>query len=221
MDQNLQRPERQQLMRIAAIRMSSLLVKASVFAAVVTLGSATARADEPSAVAPGHVPEPAGLYQGAMHGYTPHSVAGGTVIGTAGLAKLISAEHPLLLDVAEKDRKPPSMDKDMIWLPSHRSIPGAVFLQEGGKGVPDPAYAEAFAARVAALTGGDKAKPIITLCHPDCWGSWNAAKRLIGDGYTKVYWYPEGVEGWQAEHDTRVVKPDTAWVNSLPKEASQ
>ncbi len=208
-------------MRIAAILVSSLMVTLPVFAAAVTLGSAMACADEPSAVAPGHVPEPAGFYQGAMHGYTPNGVAGGTTIGTVGLAKLIAAEHPLLLDVAEKDRKPPSMDKDMIWLPSHRSIPGAVFLQEGGKGIAASAYADAFKTRVAALTGGNKAKPIVTFCHPDCWGSWNAAKRLIGDGYTKVYWYPEGVEGWQAEHDTRVVKPDTTWVNSLQKDATQ
>ena len=207
-------------MRVAAILLS-LLVATPAFVVVVAAGGTAARADEPSAVEPGHVPEPAGLYRGAMHGYTPNTVAGGTVIDTAGLAKLMSVDHPLLLDVAEKDRKPPSMDKDMIWLPSHRSLPGAVFLQEGGRGVPDPAYADAFKARVAVLTGGNKAEPIVTFCHPDCWGSWNAAKRLIGDGYTKVYWYPEGVEGWQAEHDTRVVKPDAAWVDSLPREATQ
>ena len=207
-------------MRVPAILVSSLLVAASALAGTAALGGA-ALADTPSAVAPGHVPEPKGLYQGAMHGYTPNAVAGGTVIGTAQLAKLIDTEHPLLLDVAEKDRKPPGMDKDMLWLPSHRSLPGAVFLQGGGKGDTDGAYADAFKARVAALTGGDEARPIVTFCHPDCWGSWNAAKRLIGDGYTRVYWYPEGTEGWQADHDTRVVKPDAAWVATMPKEATQ
>ena len=203
------------------MRVTTLLVSSVLAASAVSIGGAVVRAEQPSAVAPGQVPEPKGFYQGAMHGYTPSSVAGGTVIDTAGLAKLIDAGHPLLLDVAEKDRKPPSMDKDMIWLPSHRSIPGALFLQGGGRGDAEGAYAEAFKARVAALTGGDKAKPIVTFCHRDCWGSWNAAKRLVGDGYTKVYWYPEGTEGWQADHDTRVVKPDPAWVESLPKEATQ
>ncbi len=203
-------------MRVKALLVSSVLAASAALTTV-----AVAVADEPSAVAPGRVPEPKGFYQGAMHGYTPNGVAGGTVIDTARLAKLIDAEHPLLLDVAEKDRKPPSMSKDMIWLPSHRSLPGAVFLQGGGKGDADGAYADAFKARVSALTGGDKAKPIVTFCHPDCWGSWNAAKRLIGDGYTKVYWYPEGTEGWQADHDTREVKPDAAWVESLPKDATQ
>ena len=208
-------------MRTAAILARSLLLATSACAGVAAFGGTAARADVPSAVEPGHVPEPKGLYQGAMHGYTPNTITGGTVVDTAQLVKLMGTEHPLLLDVAEKDRKPPSMAPGMIWLPDHRSIPGAAFLQGGGKGDPDPAYADAFKSRVAALTGGDKAKPIVTFCHPDCWGSWNAAKRLIGDGYTKVYWYPEGAEGWQTDHDTRIVKPDAAWIDSLPKEATQ
>lgn len=190
--------------------------------AVAAFGSVgVAYGETPAATAPGHVPEPKGLYQGAMHGYTPNTVTGGTVLDTQGFADLVATAHPLVLDVAEKDRKPPDMAKGMIWLPSHRSVPGAVFLQDGGRGDPDPAYAEAFSNRVAALTKGNKAEPIVTLCHPDCWGSWNAAKRLIGDGYTKVYWYPEGVEGWEAAHETRVVKPDAAWVESLPKDVTQ
>ena len=202
-------------MRAAAILFVTLLLPASAFVGT------SALADEPAAVAPGHVPEPKGFHQGAMHGYTPNTIAGGTVIDTARVARMIATGHPLLLDVAEKDRKPPKMDKDMIWLPSHSSLPGAVFLQDGGRGDPDKMYAEAFETRVAALTGDDKAKPIVTFCHPDCWGSWNAAKRLIEDGYTKVYWYPEGTEGWQADHSTRVVRPDAAWVGSLPREATQ
>ena len=181
-----------------------------------------ALAEVPASVAPGHVPEPKGLYQGAMHGYTPNTINGGTVVDTAQLAKLIEAKHPLLIDVAERDRKPPSMDKDMIWLPNHRSISGAVFLQGGGKGETDPAYAAAFKSTVASLTAGDKTRPIVTFCHPDCWGSWNAAKRLIGDGYTQVYWYPEGTEGWeQAGKETRVVKPSASWIVSMPKGATQ
>lgn len=198
------------------------ILAATIFAALSPAAAGgVAWADEPSAVAPGHVPEPKGLHQGAMHGYTPNTVAGGTAVDTAAVAKLVDTQHPVLLDVAEKDRKPPSMGKGMIWLPDHRSLPGAVFLQDGGKGDLDPAFAKAFLARVAALSGGDKAKPIVTFCHPDCWGSWNAAKRLIDDGYTKVYWYSEGVEGWQAEHDTRIVKPDATWVASLPTDATQ
>ena len=178
-------------------------------------------AEVPSAVAPGHVPEPDGLYQGAMHGYTPNSVKGGAVIDTAALAKMIETEHPVLLDVAEKDRKPPSMGKDTPWLPTHRSLPGAIFLQGGGNGTDEAAYADAFKVRVASLTGGDLAKPVVTFCHPDCWGSYNAAKRLAGLGYTHVYWYRDGVEGWQSEQDTNNVKPDATWVAALGQDKTQ
>ena len=195
-----------------------LLIAAAMLSAAV-VGSSV-RAEEPSAFAPGHVPEPATLHPGAMHGYTPNTIAGGTVADTAAVTTLIAA-HALLLDVAEKDRKPPHMAQSMIWLPNHRSIPGAIFLQGGGRGESDPTYDEAFRTRVATLTGGDKAKPIVTFCHPDCWGSWNAAKRLIGEGYTHVSWYRDGTEGWQAEHDTAVVKPDATWVETLPKDATQ
>lgn len=190
-------------------------------AAMAAGASFSVLAEVPSAVEPGHVPEPAGLYQGAMHGYTPNTVKGGTVVDTNELATLIATEHPLLLDVAEKDRKPPTMRKDTPWLPTHRSLPGAVFLQGGGKGGDDPAFAADFKSRVATLTGGDMAKPVVTFCHPDCWGSYNAARRLAALGYTHVYWYRDGVEGWQADHETRSVKPDAAFVASLPEEATQ
>lgn len=218
MVEDLQRPDGQQL-RPAVRRFRTFAIAAGL--AMPLAMSASGFAEVPSAVAPGHVTEPQGLYQGALHGYTPNAVTGGTVLDTAALAKLIDTQHPLLLDVAEKDRRPPTMGKDMIWLPTHRSIAGAVFLQGGGSGTDDPGYAGDFKARLAALTGGDLAKPIVTFCHPDCWGSYNAAKRLIGLGYAHVYWYRDGVEGWQADHQTRVVKPDPAWIAALPKDATQ
>ena len=46
-------------------------------------------------------------------------------------------------------------------------------------------------------------------CHPDCWGSWNAAKRAIRYGYSGVHWYEEGIEGWQdSGRETQEVRPD-------------
>jgi len=198
------------------MRACSLLALAALLAPF-----SVAAAEMVPAVTPGHVPEPAGLYRGAMHGYTPSRITGGVVIDTAALADLMASQHPVLLDVAEKDRKPPGISKDTPWLPTHRSIPGAIFLQGGGNGTDDRAYAAAFETRVAALAGDDREKPIVTFCHPDCWGSYNAAKRLIGLGYTHVYWYRDGVEGWQADHETRVASPDPAWVASRPEEATQ
>ena len=173
------------------------------------------------AVRPGNVPEPAGLYQGAMHGYVPNAIKGGTVLDSPAFVALMSAKHPLLIDVADKDRKPPTMAKDTPWLPQHRSIPGAVWLQGAGNATGDPAFDAAFRSRFAALAGDDRARPIVVFCHPDCWASYNAAKRLVVLGYSAVYWYPEGMEGWQDAHDTSVIKPDAAWSASLSKALTQ
>jgi PQQ-dependent catabolism-associated CXXCW motif protein len=174
-----------------------------------------------NADSPGHVPEPAGLWQGALHGYTPNTVAGATVVDTAQLEKLVSNKAPVMIDVADADKKPASMPATALWMPAHRSIPGAVWLPGAGSGTSDPAFVEAFKSRIADLTGGDKAKTIVAFCHPDCWGSWNAAKRLAQLGYSAVYWYPEGMEGWQAVHDTNFVKADPGWTASIKAQAER
>ncbi|QXX74333.1 rhodanese-like domain-containing protein [Methylovirgula sp. HY1] len=168
-----------------------------------------------AAAAPAPAPEPAGLWQGAMHGATPDRLKGATVLSTAALGALNDRLHPLLIDVAETEKKPASMAKDMPWMPTHRSIPGAVWLANGGGGRTDPAFTDAFKARIATLAGNDMNRPIVVFCHPHCWGSWNAAKRLVTLGYHHVYWYPDGVEGWQSAHDTKVVRPDAAWEKAL------
>ncbi len=171
-----------------------------------------------AAAAPVPVPEPSGLWQGPMHADTPDKLKGATVIDTKALAEMRESAHPLLLDVAEAEKKPPSMAKDMPWMPTHRSIPGAVWLVGAGSGTSDSAFAAAFKERIAALAGHNMDRPVIVFCHPHCWGSWNAAKRLVGLGYRHVYWYPEGVEGWQSAHDTKVVKPDAGWEKALSQD---
>lgn len=171
---------------------------------------------------PHQVAEPEGLYQGVPHGYTPPTLKGAKVLSSAAeLDKLIQEKHPVLVDVAEQDRKPASMSSSMIWLPQHRSIPGTVWMPGAGSGTGDAAFASAFRTRMATLTNGKPGTAIVTFCHPDCWASWNAAKRLVGLGYTDVYWFPLGIEGWQDAHDTTVVKADPAWLASLPKTLTQ
>jgi PQQ-dependent catabolism-associated CXXCW motif protein len=173
-----------------------------------------------AAAAPAPVPEPSGLWQGAMHGATPDTLHGASVLTTEAFAKLMNRAHPLLLDVAEADKKPAGMDNGMPWMPTHRTIPGAVWLVGAGNGTSDPAFATVLKTRVGDLTHQNLKRPVVVFCHPHCWGSWNAAKRLVMLGYKHVYWYPESVEGWQAaHHDTQVAKPDAAWDKALSKPA--
>jgi PQQ-dependent catabolism-associated CXXCW motif protein len=39
---------------------------------------------------------------------------------------------------------------------------------------------------------------VVFYCLADCWMSWNAAKRAAAWGYTRVYWYRDGTDGWAA-----------------------
>ncbi len=41
--------------------------------------------------------------------------------------------------------------------------------------------------------------PVLFFCLAECWMSWNAAKRALEYGYSNVFWYPEGTDGWRFE----------------------
>ena len=154
------------------------------------------------------VPEPAGFWTGPMGGAVPATISGGTVVDTAELAALIAAQQPVLVDVGPMPHKPDNIAADQWTPPPHRTIPGSAWLPGVGAGalaVPADAW---YRARLEQLTGGDLGKPLVVFCHPDCWGSWNAAKRAILYGYTDVHWYEEGIEGWQESgHETHVAQP--------------
>ena len=133
-----------------------------------------------------------------MGGPVPATIAGGTVISAAELDRLVKGGDVVLLDVAPAPRKPEGMAADTVWLPPpHRSLPGSVWLADVGAGALEPAVESWYRARLAEITGNDKGRKLVVFCHPHCWASWNAAKRAILYGYTSVYWYPDGVEGWQ------------------------
>lgn len=158
----------------------------------------------------GDVPEPPGLWTGAMHGETPATLSGATVVDLAGVEALLP-EHPLFLDVGPAPHKPEGLPRGRLWLPTHRSIPGAVWMPGAGLAPLEAGREARFIRRIAELSKGDKTRPIVVFCQPACWGSWNAGKRLVGEGYTRVHWFPAGINGWQDLHDTAEVKPDAVW----------
>lgn len=154
--------------------------------------------------------EPQALWTGAMHGETPATLAGAKVIDTEDVARLKEG-GAVLIDLSERPKKPEKVSSDTPWLPIHLSIPGAVWLANGGSGDPGPEFQRRFGERLAKQTGGDANRPVIAFCHPNCWGSWNAAKRLVTLGYSQVYWFPGGVEGWQEKFAAAPVQEDADW----------
>ena len=156
-------------------------------------------------------PEPGGLWPGPMQGATPKTLKGATVIDVSTFAALVANQHPVLVDVANLEHEPEGRPPGLGWTPIHRSVPGATWMPGAGTGKDAPGFADAFAKRIEAATGGDKSRPIITFCHPQRWGSWNAAKRLTELHYTHVYWYPGGSEGWAAQSALKAVAEDRQW----------
>ncbi len=144
------------------------------------------------------VPEPPGFRLNEYNAPVPDSLRGATVLHGGALPAFIATAHPVLIDVLPAPRRPDGMAAGMPWLPlPHQNIPGSVWLPDVGRGEIDTTLAAFFAARLAALTARDFAKPLVFYCRASCWMSWNAAKRAFSLGYTRVIWYPDGVEGWQ------------------------
>lgn len=143
-------------------------------------------------------PEPPDYWSGPMQGDTPATLAGGRVLDTGELAALLAAGGPVLIDVADIPHRPDNLAPDSVWNPPpHRNIAGSIWIPGAGAATPDPRMNALFRQRLAQASSGDFDHPLVFYCHVRCWGSWNAAKRAVSFGYLAVYWYPEGVEGWQ------------------------
>jgi PQQ-dependent catabolism-associated CXXCW motif protein len=141
-------------------------------------------------------PEPPGLWTGAMDADTPATLAGATVLPNAPAAEAwISIHNALPIDVSSAPVKPPNMAPTMPWLPAaHQDVPRSVWLPGGGRAVLTADRASAFLRAVAGHAA--PAQAVLVYCHPKCWASWNAAKRLVMAGYGLVAWFPGGIEGW-------------------------
>lgn len=81
-------------------------------------------------------------------------------------------------------------------VPAHASVPGARWFPEVGRAAPDPVLWTGFLAAVGADRARHPRRPVVVFCRADCWMSWNAARRLARAGIDRVYWQPEGIDGW-------------------------
>jgi PQQ-dependent catabolism-associated CXXCW motif protein len=159
-------------------------------------------------------PEPDGYRTGAQRAPTPATLSGARVLDLAGLEAMLAAGGalaPVLIDVGPADIKPANLPADSLWLPTHRSIPGAVWLPGAGLGDLPPDRESMLLDLVATLTGGDRGAPIVVFCKPDCWASWNLGRRLVLAGYGNVAWFPGGVDAWQDAHPTAPVDAMPGW----------
>src|ERR1700712_257365 len=127
----------------------------------------------------------------------PDSVPGGQTVHTGELYTLSATTRVVLIDVLPAQRRPPTMQPGMPWMPTpHHNLAGSIWLPEVGRGVVSPEVDAWFERELQKITAGDRAIPIVFYCRAECWMSWNAARRAIEHGWTRVIWYPDGPEVW-------------------------
>lgn len=145
------------------------------------------------------VPEPAGYRMKAFRAPVPATLAGATVVDTAAVKALVESGDVVLVDVLPRPPRPEGLPEDTIWRPRPRNnLPDTAWLANTGFGALAPKVEDYFKQNLDSLTEGDKARKLVIYCQANCWMSWNAAKRAVAYGYSAVYWYPDGTDGWSA-----------------------
>lgn len=126
----------------------------------------------------------------------PADVPGGTRIGVDDIDRLVK-EGAILLDVMPSDGAGLIAETGAWATKRHDNIPGSTWLPDVGRGTIDARLQYYLATNLERLTGGDKSRAIIVYCQSDCWMGWNAVQRIARLGYTTLYWYPDGIDGWR------------------------
>jgi PQQ-dependent catabolism-associated CXXCW motif protein len=145
---------------------------------------------------------------------TPATLAGVTVVDTAGAKRLFDEGRAVFVDVLPRAPRPAGLPASTVWHPKPRKdIPGSLWLVDTGYGALPPAMEAYFRGGLEKATAGDRERPLVFYCLRDCWMSWNAAKRALSAGYRQVVWYPDGTDGWaeaglKLEPREPVTRPD-------------
>lgn len=135
------------------------------------------------------------LRRAQYHAPTPKEVPGARVVTTMQLKTMLAATpKPFLVDVLSG--------------PAHRTLLGAIWMNNGGLGDFDKGEEKRFSDTLAMFAGGDKSKPIVFFCSgAECWLSYNAALRAVAAGYKNVMWYRGGIDSWR-EADLPTMQSD-------------
>lgn len=158
----------------------------------------------------GAASEPDGYRLDNYRAPTPATLRGARVFSTAEVRTLVAGGGVALIDVLPSPRRPETIRPGSPWLPTpHRAIPASVWLPTVGYGVVTVAAERKLAEVLDRMTAGRRDAPIVFYCKPECWMSWNAARRAVEAGWRNVIWYPEGIDGWvEAGLPTEVVDPE-------------
>jgi PQQ-dependent catabolism-associated CXXCW motif protein len=143
--------------------------------------------------------EPSGYRMEQYRAPTPATLAGALVLDTPAAEQLWREGGAVFVDVLPRDARPANLPAGTVWRDRRReAIPGGAWLPNVGYGALSEEMNRYFQRSLLELTAGERTRPLVFYCQVDCWMSWNAAKRALTLGYTRVAWYPEGTDGWAA-----------------------
>lgn len=154
--------------------------------------------------------EPAEYRQDEYRAPVPDSLAGATVISPETAFALWKTGQVVFVDVLPRAPKPADLPEGTVWHEKPRiSIPGAIWLPNVGYGQLAEVMHAYFRAALEKATVSNPDRPLVFFCLDDCWMSWNAAKRALEYGYSRVFWYPEGADGWAMRgYPTEALEPE-------------
>ncbi|MAY44601.1 MAG: rhodanese [Rhodobacteraceae bacterium] len=149
----------------------------------------------------GGVPEPEGYRMDDYRAPVPDTLKGARVVDAAQARALWEAGETVFVDVYPRPPRPANLPEGTLWIDKAReTIPGAWWLPNTGYGRALPGMDAYLAAGLEAATGGETDHPLVFFCQINCWMSWNAAKRAMEQlGYSRVTWFPDGMDGWVFE----------------------
>jgi PQQ-dependent catabolism-associated CXXCW motif protein len=142
--------------------------------------------------------EPEGYRTENYRAPTPATLKGARVVKTLEAQQIWKDGGAVFLDVLPRAPRPANLPPGTIWREKPRlGIPGSIWLPDTGYGALAPVTEDYLRTNLARVTMGDRTKMVVVYCQRACWMSWNAAKRILGMGYTNVAWYPDGTDGWE------------------------
>jgi PQQ-dependent catabolism-associated CXXCW motif protein len=146
-------------------------------------------------------PEPAGFRMDDYRAPTPATLQGASVLSTQQAHVLWQNHAAVFVDVLPQVPRPSGLPVSTIWREKPREdIPGSIWLPDTGYGALAPVMERYFQDGLVQASDGNRDRVLVFYCLANCWMSWNAAKRAVTLGYTHVAWYPEGTDGWNADH---------------------
>jgi PQQ-dependent catabolism-associated CXXCW motif protein len=146
-------------------------------------------------------PEPRGYRMDDYRAPTPATLQGAVVLSTAQALAHWQQQDAVFIDVLPQVPRPVGLPASTIWREKPREdLPGSVWLPDTGYGELAPVMEEYFKRGLATASNSNRERRLVFYCLANCWMSWNAAKRAIALGYTHVAWYPDGTDGWAADH---------------------